>query len=558
MPWAVKKSEKLCSASMPWAVVKTDDGEVEGCHATQEEADNQLAALYAQEGGQPGEFESDAMIAAVPGRDEAESIALAGGLRASDLHVTLRYLGSMSGYSALDRRGIHEGVESLVGTYNTFSARVQGVGILGEDRATVLFLEHQNLNDLRDGLLQHGPAEQFPHFVPHLTLGYDLPVSQAEPLLGRTLDLGALRVAWGQTYRDYPLREVTPMTELTNQGGVTININAAYPIDEALIRRALTSSGTGGVTLNVRDLEEKPPLVPAEEDPEEDPEDETPPEETDPVEEESPVELGEPDGEEDSDPETLEPPSAEEAKEHLSSVPPASVRVTERAGNDQRNLPPKVLERLERQHQDVGVIDRVGRGLCELRFRPEIRQNADGTLSIHGYATVYDFPYEVMGGPPYGWVETITRGACIRSVQNGADVRLLINHEGIPLARTKSGTLHLESDSIGLYSLAPSLDPRSPTVQSLYSAMQRGDMDEMSFAFRAEEQEWNEDLTERQITQVKLYDVSVVTYPANPAATSAIREDIQPASQPDLDEYSLFLAQSQARQARLRDPSFGS
>lgn len=346
------------------------------------------------------------------------------------------------------------------------------------------------------------------------------------------------------------------MSEPTNQGGVTININAAYPLDAEQIRRALAYAG-GGVTLNMRDLEPEEPEV-EEDPPEEVDPDETGTEEVDPEPTESEVEPAEPDkppaGEEE-----LEPPTADEAKEHLSAVPAASIKVTERAGNDQRNLPPALLERLARQKQDVGVVDRVGRGLCELRFKPEFRMNADGTLAVHGYATVYDFPYEVMGGPPYGWVETITRGACLRSVQNGADVRFLINHEGIPLARTKSGTLRLESDDIGLYSLAPSLDPRSPTVQSLYSAMQRGDMDEMSFAFRAEEQEWNDDLTERQITQVKLYDVSVVTYPANPAATSAIRDDNgNTPDAPDLDEYGLFLAQSQARQSRLRNPGFGS
>jgi hypothetical protein len=205
------------------------------------------------------------------------------------------------------------------------------------------------------------------------------------------------------------------------------------------------------------------------------------------------------------------------------AVPVSPVPVTGVVRSDLRNLPPEVLERIAAQRHDVGVVDRVGRGLCELRFRPEFRMNEDGTAFLHGYATVYDFPYEVMGGPPFGWVETITLGACLRSVQNGADVRLLVNHDGIALARTKSGTLRLESDGTGLYSCAPSLDTRSPTVQSLISAMQRGDMDEMSFAFKAIEQVWNEDYTERQITEVKLYDVSVVTYPANPATVTAIR-----------------------------------
>lgn len=49
MPWHVESDHGSCPASRPWAVVKDDDGEVEGCHATQSDAQNQLAALNAQE-----------------------------------------------------------------------------------------------------------------------------------------------------------------------------------------------------------------------------------------------------------------------------------------------------------------------------------------------------------------------------------------------------------------------------------------------------------------------------------------------------------------------------
>lgn len=51
MPWHVEESHDACPASRPWAVVKDADGEVEGCHATQSEAQDQVAALYANEGG---------------------------------------------------------------------------------------------------------------------------------------------------------------------------------------------------------------------------------------------------------------------------------------------------------------------------------------------------------------------------------------------------------------------------------------------------------------------------------------------------------------------------
>ena len=93
---------------------------------------------------------------------------------------------------------------------------------------------------------------------------------------------------------------------------------------------------------------------------------------------------------------------------------------------------------------------------------------------------------------------------------------------GLPLARTKSGTLALEQDDTGLLCEAQ-LDGESPLVRSLKSAMDRGDADQMSFAFRVVKQEWNEDYTDRTIREVQLFDVSVVTYPANPATSVSLR-----------------------------------
>lgn len=48
MPWSVAKSDK-CPSSKPWACIKDSDGTVEGCHATKDGAEAQMAALYASE-----------------------------------------------------------------------------------------------------------------------------------------------------------------------------------------------------------------------------------------------------------------------------------------------------------------------------------------------------------------------------------------------------------------------------------------------------------------------------------------------------------------------------
>ena len=88
--------------------------------------------------------------------------------------------------------------------------------------------------------------------------------------------------------------------------------------------------------------------------------------------------------------------------------------------------------------------------------------------------------------------ETIRAGAFDKSIREKDDVRFLLNHDGVPLARTKSGTMTLEADEFGLL-VDADLDPSSPIVAGLRSAMDRGDMDQMSFAFEVTRQEWSPD-----------------------------------------------------------------
>jgi HK97 family phage prohead protease len=165
----------------------------------------------------------------------------------------------------------------------------------------------------------------------------------------------------------------------------------------------------------------------------------------------------------------------------------------------------------------------------------EIRAAGDGEpLTLEGYASVTETPYEMYGGPPYGWTEIIARSAFRKTLSEGADVQLLINHEGMPLARTKSGTLELRQNNTGLRVKA-GLEPASATVQELRIAMERGDIDEMSFAFRIIRSQWldeagNEvddpwDGVTRRILEVSLDkgDVSVVNYGANPATSAVLR-----------------------------------
>lgn len=165
----------------------------------------------------------------------------------------------------------------------------------------------------------------------------------------------------------------------------------------------------------------------------------------------------------------------------------------------------------------------------------ELREIPDGTggtnLLFTGYASVVERAYEMEDwlGP---WSETVDRAAFDRTLREQADVAFLLNHEGMTLARTKSGTLRLAADSVGLLSEAR-LDPSNMYVQAMRSAVERGDLDEMSFAFRVTRQEWNEDYTDRRILEVNMHqgDVSVVNYGANPhtAGLTSIRAKLRQA-----------------------------
>jgi HK97 family phage prohead protease len=204
---------------------------------------------------------------------------------------------------------------------------------------------------------------------------------------------------------------------------------------------------------------------------------------------------------------------------------------------DRVSLPPEVRGRLD-ERSSVGVLVQSRGMLSEARRGSfEVRENDDGTVHVTGYATTWDTFYDVAGGPPWGWRETIARGAASKSLAERDDVRFLINHDGLPLARTKSRTMTLEADDIGLLVDVPSLDVRGSTdAANLVSALRRGDVDQMSFAFYAHRQEWNDEYTERRITELELVDVSAVTYPANEATIIAARsagdESGEPAGYP--------------------------
>lgn len=159
----------------------------------------------------------------------------------------------------------------------------------------------------------------------------------------------------------------------------------------------------------------------------------------------------------------------------------------------------------------------------------EMRVDAspDGKPTIYGYAAVFD----QLSGNLGGFQEKIGRGAFARAIVED-DVRALFNHDpNYVLGRNQAKTLRMWEDIHGLrFEVEP---PDTQMGRDLLESIRRGDIDQMSFAFRAVKEEWeeldqpNEDGAWfiRTLREVKLYDVSIVTYPAYPQTNAAVRDE---------------------------------
>ena len=160
----------------------------------------------------------------------------------------------------------------------------------------------------------------------------------------------------------------------------------------------------------------------------------------------------------------------------------------------------------------------------ELRATASDEGEEGGGIGITGYAAVFGEATAIGPLESWGWEEVVDRGAFRAAVQRGDDVTLLVDHAGLPLARSSSGTLTLSEDERGLR-VDTRLDASDPDVQRLLPKMKRGDLTKMSFGFIAEAEGWDETgpHARRSIRSVRLFDVSIVTDPAYQGTEIALR-----------------------------------
>lgn len=160
---------------------------------------------------------------------------------------------------------------------------------------------------------------------------------------------------------------------------------------------------------------------------------------------------------------------------------------------------------------------RFGAAGIEMRAKP----NGTGGTSFefNGYFAVFDHPFQMWDFWGDEFSELVDPSALTRTLANNCDVPFLIGHNdaGIPMARTRSGTMTLGADGHGGWAHVPAMDGSREDVRALASAHERGDMDEMSCAFMVLNQQWSPDYMERRILEMDLHkgDVSAVVFGAN-------------------------------------------
>ena len=143
---------------------------------------------------------------------------------------------------------------------------------------------------------------------------------------------------------------------------------------------------------------------------------------------------------------------------------------------------------------------------------------------IEGYFVVFDSNYEMFQGASESVASTAFDGALMD------DIRCLIDHETrLVLGRTKSKSLELKVDTHGLWGRVK-INPLDQDAMNLYARVERGDVDQCSFGFDIldEEMSQNGDAVHWTIKSVKLYEVSVVTFPAyEDTAVAARKQDFE-------------------------------
>ena len=174
-----------------------------------------------------------------------------------------------------------------------------------------------------------------------------------------------------------------------------------------------------------------------------------------------------------------------------------------------------------------------------------LRADAADGMTFSGYAAVFNSRSEDLGG----FTETIAPSAFDKTLKQKRAVKMFWNHNmDIALGSTRAN-LVLSTDERGL--LARATLPDTTAGRDMAVLVRDGIVDSMSFGFQVAKDSWNESLTERELQEVRLFEVSPVTgWPAYPATSASVRE-LAEAIDAEPDDLAAAFAVLRDQEARL-------
>ena len=155
----------------------------------------------------------------------------------------------------------------------------------------------------------------------------------------------------------------------------------------------------------------------------------------------------------------------------------------------------------------------------ELR-KAEVQEGEEKNYIVEGYATTFGDTYELYRDGNYIVMENVDKDAFKDT--DMSDVIFQIDHQGRVYARTRNGSLDLSTDEHGLKTRTDL--GLTESSRSVFEDIDAGLYDRMSFAFTVTKDSYTEEeredgtviLTRSILSIGKLYDVSAVSFPANP------------------------------------------
>lgn len=171
---------------------------------------------------------------------------------------------------------------------------------------------------------------------------------------------------------------------------------------------------------------------------------------------------------------------------------------------------------------------------CEVREDP-----STGEKSFVGHAAVFNSRTAIGNPLTYGFYEEIAPGSFTKTISEG-DARMLVDHNSYyVVSRVSAGTLNLAQDAQGL-AVSSQLDGNLSYVNDLRTNLSNGNITGMSFGFNVVKDDWTTeqvrtsdgqeaDVEVRTIQEVRLIEVSAVTFPAYEETDAGLRYSLVPA-----------------------------